>query len=180
MKKSLIALVIGVAALGFAQNAQATYTAEVSGTLNGSVSSTDMNGFMSAYGEGGIEARAGNIGIMSDDQEIWDTAYNNYGEVQIMPADNYLMLDFTANGAGTVAGSASTNSFGKSSDTNLTTASTSGASLSAINGNDGTGIDLTVNVSSISAIGSVHAAPALGALSGIEAAASSEAFILPE
>ena len=162
MKKSLIALVIGVAALGFAQNAQATYTAEVSGTLTGSASSTNSDSFLSLLGFSSFNANA------------FDEATNTH-YVELTSGINKSAIALMGKGEGSIDALASFNSLGQSSETNMTVASTSAVSLTAINGDRS---ELKVSVSDLSASGGVTTLPAAStALAGFSGLATSKSEI---
>lgn len=177
MKKSLIALVIGVAALGFAQNAQATYTVEVTGTLSGSAATDDVNGLLRVKGEGNIGAAAVNFGATDTDEVVAGEALNTYGKAIIEDRENFLDIDVFGYGAGTIGAAGALSGFGKSSDTNMTVASSSSVNLTAINGSDGSDSAFKVELNRLEARGGLETLPAFGVLTGTVGEAYSNAVI---
>lgn len=166
MKKSLMILAVGVAAFGFAKNAQATYTAEVSGTMGAVTSSTDTNAKMAAAGFGGIAGVATNT---TQNTKEFGTVEAGFGKNQV----NILL---SATGAGTIGGSAAFDSFGLSSKNDVTVSSVSTASMSAVDGSNNGGFTVG-ELSSVRAVGYMLSSPALGDLTGKTGIAESSAFI---
>ena len=129
MKKSLIAFVIGIAALGFANSAKADVTAGVAGTLEFSASSSQVDGLMQIDG---------NTDIMGG------YSYDASGVVNLWPS-NDMQIFGHYEGAGSVNASVATASKGSAGATSAMVTSLSGASLSVVDSGAGVLTHNTVN-----------------------------------
>lgn len=122
MKKSLIALVIGVAAFGFANTAKADVTAGVAGSLSFSVSSSQVDGSMMV--EGSVPS-------------LFARSHDTSGDVTLAGMNNAIDAIANFRGDGSVDGSLATASKGSADKTSVMVSSSSAASLSIVDGGSG-------------------------------------------